>query len=60
MTCYVLLHYLEVVGVYSSMSNAELGKRDNHVSCLDPKGWCIQEWSLDKFMDATRALAEPA
>jgi len=55
MICYVLLHYFEVVGVYSSQVLAEHGKTDSHVAAFDPKGWYIQEWELDKFLDATRA-----
>lgn len=55
MTCYVLLHYFEIVGVYSSPANAELGKRDGHVACLDPAGWHVQEWTLDSFQQATLA-----
>jgi len=53
MTCYVLLHYLEVVGVYSSRDLAERGKTDSHVASLVPEGWFIQEWPLDKFLSAT-------
>jgi hypothetical protein len=60
MTCYVLLHYWEVVGVYSSLANAERGKTDSHVAALDPTGWHVQEWQLDKFLDATLAAKEAA
>jgi hypothetical protein len=53
-TCYVLLHFFEIVGVYSSRALAEIGKTDNHVAALDPKGWYVEEWELDKFTDAVR------
>jgi hypothetical protein len=53
--CYVLLHYYEVVGVYSSRELAEHGKSDSHVASLDPRGWFIQEWQIDKFTDEARA-----
>lgn len=55
MICYVLIHYFEVVGVYSSRALAEHGKTDSHAASLDTKGWYIQEWELDKFGDAARA-----
>jgi hypothetical protein len=55
MTCFVLLHYFEVVGVYSTRENAERGKTDSHVATLVPEGWHIQEWMIDKFLDATLA-----
>lgn len=46
---YVLLHYDEVVGVYSSLANAEIAKTVGHVSCLEPQGWFIDERTLDLF-----------
>lgn len=60
MTCYVLIHFNEIVGVYSSRGLAEIGKTDNHVAALDPQGWYVQEWVLDKFTDAARPKLEAA
>jgi hypothetical protein len=53
-TVHVLIHFFEVVGVYSTPELAEKGKRDGHVATLDPKGWFVQEWPVDKFLSATR------
>lgn len=55
--CYVLLHNFEVVGVYSSLALAEHGKTDGDALVLDRQGWFIQEWEMDKFLDATRETA---
>ena len=52
---YVLLHYDEVIGVYTTRMNAERGKTEGHVKALDPRGRCVQEWRLDGFPHAATA-----
>lgn len=47
MKVYVLTHYGEFVGVYSSAGNADLASRSGHVGTLERQGFHVQEVQLD-------------
>lgn len=47
MMLFALLHYQEIVGVYSSREKAEKAKTIGHVAALEAAGWFIEEWRLD-------------
>lgn len=44
---YVLTHYDEFIGVYSSRENADLASRTGHVGTLERQGFHVQEAEMD-------------
>ena len=54
---YALLHYEEIVGIYSSRVRDEAAKTIGHVQCLEPQGWFIEEWELDRVAHGALEMA---